>query len=89
MTSTTQSPALTGFPASIRSEDGLGPIGRAALKAGVALIQFADHARERREQRRDARVLNGPSPVDLTRCLSQQERDRAIRQGAFLFRGLQ
>jgi len=88
MTST-QSPARTGFPENIRSQDGLGPIGRAALRAGVRLIQFADYARERREHRREARGANGSSQVELTQRLSEQERDRAIRHGAFLYRGLQ
>ena len=84
-----QNPVVSGFPENIRSRDGLGLIGRAALKAGVRLIQFADHARERREQRSEARGRKRSSQAELIERLGEQERDRAVQHGAFLYRGLQ
>lgn len=85
---TIDSPTLTGFPVPTTIE-GLGPVGRAALKAGIGLIRLADRARERHERRLEARRLAGEPRYDYSRLLSQQERDRAIREGAFLYRGLQ
>ena len=71
------------------TSEGLGPVGRLTLQAGVALVHLADRIRERKDRRLAARQLAGVPQYDLTRALSQHERDRAIRQGAFLFRGLQ
>jgi hypothetical protein len=84
-----QNPVVSGFPENIRSRDGLGPVGSAALKAGVRLIQFADYARERRERRREARGRKRSSQAVLIERLGEQERDRAFRHGASLYRGLQ
>ncbi|MCC6495980.1 MAG: hypothetical protein IT193_06935 [Propionibacteriaceae bacterium] len=86
---TIESPTLTGFPQAATTVEGLGPVGRAALRIGIGLIRLADRARERREHRLEAGRLAGEPRYDHTRLLSQQERDRAIREGAFLFRGLQ
>jgi hypothetical protein len=86
---TTGSPTTTGLPQAPTTPEGLGPIGRAALKAGVGLIRLADRARERRERRLEARQLAVEPRYDFSRLLSQQERDRAIREGAFLYRGLE
>ncbi len=86
---TIESPVLTGFPQATTTAEGLGPVGRAALKLGIGLIRLADRARERHERRLEASRLAGEPRYDHARLFSQQERDRAIREGAFLYRGLQ